>query len=199
MKIRVFPIFLFLTLAVLPVAGQTIKTPATGNLRDAYWAAYHKEVDQTSVIQNLILKPTDVSMLYESSLAVLFVYNGKKVITPAKVHLSHVAVSQTGYQFDHERELIMVLNGERISLGQLKTFERTTVAVDLFPDKPVYRETMETDILYADYSRLAKASKVKLIFGPEEFDLTPAQITVLRDFAGIMSHPGVTLDTLPVN
>jgi hypothetical protein len=149
--------------------------------------AYDKEKDETYVlIPFMVLKKEPAYERLHSEkleMSVFFTYPGQKLITPKTVGIAFKSsTTGTSGHFSEKKDLIVTLDGVRLSLGKLEIVKRTNYGAD-----PEYIDERATITIPAeDFLRIAKSNEVKIQVGDIKLKLAKEHLAALRSLATAM-------------
>ncbi len=135
------------------------------------------EYDGLKNLTTVRLKPMNIANdpEREISLAALFVYSGRTPSRPDFITFQIISISNQ-WQFRNNRELTIVLDGRRISFGEMSNDISRVVN-----GKAV--ESISLNLQYEDFRRITDAKKVSGTIGHKNFFLQEKQLEALLDLA----------------
>jgi hypothetical protein len=164
-------------MAVYPVAASGVQQKYKHQAKIK--ATYDATTDKTT----LAMWPYEVRRNYDyeyESIAIAagITFSGKTLnSTPQLVEFGILSQSRWGWLFNKDRSLVAVIDGERLSLGEMKVVTARTFTIGA----TYFREDLNLMLPYEVYMKMANAKKVILKAGQVMMELGKEHLEALRD------------------
>jgi hypothetical protein len=117
-----------------------------------------------------------------------FDYPKRTIVTPASVSVSVHSATKGGPLFGNKCDLIVMADGSSYSFGDMKG--GCNQNRNLTSSRDTSLERLSAAIPFEDFSRIAKAKRVKIHIGGRTYDLSEKHLQSLYDFIELMRQEG---------
>jgi hypothetical protein len=149
---------------------------------------YDKATDTTKVwLEYMTLWENPVGF-ERVDMSVSFEYPKRIIATPKSVVITIHSATKGGQLFEDTCDLVVIADGSSLNFGNMQGGCRPNRS--LTPGQDTFFERLSLSIPYEDFSRMAKAGKVKLQVGGRAYNLSEKQLQSLSDFLELMQQEG---------
>ena len=177
----------------LSVSAQDTNQPTTGQRKPKHKTKVDLRYDSKKDITTVRL---DYMKLWENpirfeqvDISFSFDYPKRTIVTPKTVLVIVHSAMQGGPLFDYKRDLVVIADGSRLSLGEMEGGDKR--GGSLTPRKgEMSFERLKLAIPYEDFAVIAKAKNVTVQIGERAYNLSDKQMQSLSDFLELMQAEG---------
>jgi hypothetical protein len=195
------------TLAVLTNHSYAVPQTFSGSTPPIQ-ATYDVGKDETTVTAGTMLEeksievqigfpPISTPMKEQIYLAVAYAHQGRRLTSTPNVVTMVIESRARQFRFGEGMELLSVIDGKRLSLGQMGYNSRHDVA-GFFLLEPFNVEYLRVDLPFKTFLTLARAKRATLIIGNKKLSLEEQNFNVLSAIANCMIGKAVPTTTTSV-
>jgi hypothetical protein len=196
-----------IALAVIPNYSYAVPQTFSGSTPPVQ-ATYNVGKNETTVTAGTMLEeksievqigfpPISTPMKEQIYLAVAYAHQGRRLTSTPDVVTMVIESRARQFRFGEGMELLSVIDGKRLSLGQLGYASRHDVA-GFFLLEPFNVEYLRVDLPFKTFLTLARAKTATLIIGNKKLPLEEQNFNVLSAIANCMLGKAVPTTTTSV-
>ena len=175
------------------VTPQDTNRPADGRRKPTHKTKvdlrYDKKKELTTVWLDYMKLWENPTAFEQVDISFSFDYPMRTIVTPKTVLVTVHSAVQGGPLFDRQRDLVVVADGSRLSLGEMDNGDKS--GGSLTPrGRAITFERLRLAIPYEDFAVIARARNVTVRIGERAYKLSDKHLQSLSDFLELMQAEG---------